>query len=727
MKPLLERVRRYKYQFLFLGCSALILVATILSFSYVINKANLRRTPVRAANGDISWPVFDGGVDDPGSNTSESTIGVGNAANLAKLWKAALPINADNGLVEEANVSTGSGVIDLVFVNTVKGNLIAFNATTGAKIWEADPSSANYNGQGTKSTPAVDPSGSYVYAYALDGYVHRYNISTGAEVTGTGFPAQTTLLPNNIEKESASLNIANGYLYATISGNDGDYGHYVGHVVAVNLSTGTETVWNAECSNITVLENATSGSGNYCSNNMSGIWARPGVKVDPVTGNVFVATGNGNYNANSGGNNWGDSIIELKPDLSQIVDSYTPATYSSLDSADADLGSTAPVILPTQGGSNTPYMLVQAGKDHIVRLLNRANLSGQSGPRHTGGEMQTITISDEVHEQPAVWVDGSGTTWVFVTDESGDLYAYKVVTSGGVSSLSQVYTENIGVGSSPFVANGVLYLDGNSILALNASTGATLFDSSSLGIGVSQHWESPMVVNGALFTSDGNGNVYALYVPGAGPGSAASSLNPGQSLQASHSIVSVNGLYGLVMQNDGNLVEYNQQGRPLWASNTSGSGNAVVMQYDGNLVVYSSSGRALWASHTSGSGNYLILQDSGTPALFNSGGSILWANVVLRPGQYVQTSDHAYGLVMQNDGNLVEYNQQGRPLWASRTSGDMAGVVVQNDGNLVMYNANGVPVWATNRFGFQSALVLQHDSNIVVYTSSGQATWASGS
>lgn len=511
--------------------SGILFFGTLLTFYTLLHQTDLLPGQVHAQNGYTSWRVFDGGINDSGANYNESYLNTGNVSGMKVLWKASLPDTADDSVVEESGVSTSTGMQNMIFVNTIKGNLIAFNAITGTKIWEADPSSTDFNGQGTKSTPAIDPSGDYIYAYAVDGYVHKYNIANGAEVTGDGFPAQVTLLPNDTEKGSASLNIANGYLYMTLSGNDGDYGHYVGHVVAINLATGVKTVWNAECANITQLL-YTSGS-NYCANTMSGIWARPGVTIDPITGNVFFATGNGNYNANSGGNNWGDSVIELNPNLTSMIDSYTPATYSSLDSGDADLGSTAPVILPTQSGSHTPYMLVQGGKDHILRLLNRSNLSGQGSPRHTGGELQTITISGEVHDQPAVWVDNTGNTWVFVTDESGDLYAYKVVTSNGVSSLSQVYEESIGVSSSPFVANGVIYLDGSNILALNAETGAQLFNSSSINVSLNQHWEAPTVVNGMLMTSDNQGNLYALYVPGVTPTSAPTA--PGNTSSSSSS------------------------------------------------------------------------------------------------------------------------------------------------------------------------------------------------
>lgn len=471
--------------------------------------------PAYAANGDIAWPAQDGGGASNGDNTGETAITASNVQNMAKLWEVATPHVADDAIVEQPNVVTPQGTMDLVFVNTTYGNLIAYNAWTGQKIWEADPSSANYNGQGTKSTPAIDPSGNYIYAYALDGYVHKYNIGTGAQVTGNGFPAQVTLLPNDTEKGSASLNIGGGYLYMMLSGNDGDYGHYVGHIVAINLSTGAKTVWNAECSNISQLLDANSSDSNYCPDDESGMWGRTGVKIDPVTGNIFAATGNGLYNANSGGHDWGDSLVELKPDLSQMIDSFTPTNYSTLDSADEDLGSTSPVLLPTQSSSNTPYMAVQGGKDRTVRLLNRANLSGQGGPGHTGGALQSLSISDEMHETPAEWTDPSGNAWVFVTDESADLYAYELVTTSGTSKLVQKYTENIGASTSPFIANGVMYIDGgDSVIALNPANGNILFDSGNIGVNIGSHWNSPVVVNGLLFTPDFNGNLVALYVPG---------------------------------------------------------------------------------------------------------------------------------------------------------------------------------------------------------------------
>ena len=79
---------------------------------------------------------------------------------------------------------------------------------------------------------------------------------------------------------------------------------------------------------------------------------------------------------------------------------------------------------------------------------------------------------------------------------------------------------------------------------------------------------------------------------------------------------STNGQYTLNMQGDGNLVVYTSAGKPVWASNTGGTGsqNFLAMQGDGNLVVYTSAGKPVWASDTggTGSGSRLVLQNGGT-------------------------------------------------------------------------------------------------------------------
>jgi hypothetical protein len=110
---------------------------------------------------------------------------------------------------------------------------------------------------------------------------------------------------------------------------------------------------------------------------------------------------------------------------------------------------------------------------------------------------------------------------------------------------------------------------------------------------------------------------------------------PCQQLNINGELVSSNGLVTLIMQGDGNLVLYrNDGGAPpaIWATNTWNQPcNVAVMQSDGNFVVYDPSGRACWATGTWGHpGAYVVLQDDGNLVVYEKGGVSLWAsNTVL--------------------------------------------------------------------------------------------------
>src|SRR5262249_42745413 len=153
----------------------------------------------------------------------------------------------------------------------------------------------------------------------------------------------------------------------------------------LKLADGTTHVFNSLCSDKPhVLARG------ECSSSDSGIWARGGAVVDPVTEYIFVATGNGPFDANVAGHDYGDSLLGISGDGSRLIDSYTPSNYNRREASDGDLGSAAPALLPRLIGSRTPYLLVQGGKDGVLRLVDRQNLSGQGGPRHVGGELQGI-------------------------------------------------------------------------------------------------------------------------------------------------------------------------------------------------------------------------------------------------------------------------------------------------------------------------------------------------
>ncbi len=441
-------------------------------------------------------------------NPNEMLITRANVGRLHRLWTARLPQVADSTPILLHDVQLPDGRYrDVLYLTTKAGSLVALDAATGARLWIKTPGSRHP--RFTTSSPVADPIKEVIYSYGLDGKVHQYQASTGQEITGNGWPVTiTTMLAS--EKESSSLNIANDYLYVTTAGFDGDAPPYQGHVVAINLIEGGAHVFNSLCANLRHIL-----APGECPDNQSGIWGRAGAVVDPLTSHIFVATGNGAYTGNQGGHDWGNSVLELTADGERLLDSYTPTNFDAMSAQDQDLGSVSPALLPVIPESRTPYLIVQAGKDSMLRLLNRQNLSGQGGPGHLGGELQELDAPDHcpVLTQPAVWTDpASGAIWVFVTNSCA-INGYRVITSSrGVTSLRQAWS--IGASAtSPIVANGLLFAaTSQELLALDPLTGHLLWSSARSTAGGTIdaiHWESPIVINGRLYCSDEAGQITA--------------------------------------------------------------------------------------------------------------------------------------------------------------------------------------------------------------------------
>ncbi|WP_412735983.1 fibronectin type III domain-containing protein [Krasilnikovia sp. MM14-A1259] len=105
-----------------------------------------------------------------------------------------------------------------------------------------------------------------------------------------------------------------------------------------------------------------------------------------------------------------------------------------------------------------------------------------------------------------------------------------------------------------------------------------------------------------------------------------SRLYPGEMLFPNERLVSANGRYVLVMQGDGNLVEYDG-GTPVWASNTAGVGASTFeAQRDGNFVVYAAGHRAVWATGTNRPDSMLTIQDDRNVVVYAPGNLAVWAN-----------------------------------------------------------------------------------------------------
>ena len=446
----------------------------------------------RVPGGD--WLMFNYNSARTGVGPSDTGITAGNVS-LLRTRVVRIDGTVDSAAVELHAVSAGGRVRDVIVVTTTYGKTIAFDPGTGARLWEYVPSDIRaYEGssQITTAGPAVDPDRRYVFTASPDGLIHKLALATGRQVTSGHWPVRVTFDPHR-EKLPAALNIAGNSLIVTTGGYYGDAPSYQGHVVVIDRAGGAiRAVWNSLCSDRHYLIDPPRS----CPASDSAIWGRSGAVVEPGSGRLLMATGNGPFN---GSTDWGDSVLELSPDAAHLLHSWTPRDQAQLNASDTDLGSTAPALLPAVGG----YQLaVQGGKDGQLHLLDLNRLNGTiGGPGgRTGGEVEDISSpgGGEVLTEPVTW-SHAGRAYVFVADDSGTS-AY-VVRIGSRPSLVQVWG-NGNAGTSPVLAGGLLYVYDEQGAALRIYSPLTGRQLASRGA-ADGHWSSPIVVGGRVILPTG--------------------------------------------------------------------------------------------------------------------------------------------------------------------------------------------------------------------------------
>lgn len=172
--------------------------------------------------------------------------------------------------------------------------------------------------------------------------------------------------------------------------------------------------------------------------------------------------------------------------------------------------------------------------------------------------------------------------------------------------------------SRTFVPGTALVMQGDGNLVAYAPTGTAVWHSGTYGTGADR----------LVMQDDGNAVLYrpdGRAVWATNTAVLADRLVIGQRLRSGQALVSANGSFRFVMQNDGNLVLYGPWGA-VWASSTFVSGTELVMQSDGHLVAYTSGGRPVWFSGTRGSGaDRLVMQVDGNAVLYRPDGTSVWA------------------------------------------------------------------------------------------------------
>jgi hypothetical protein len=130
-----------------------------------------------------------------------------------------------------------------------------------------------------------------------------------------------------------------------------------------------------------------------------GIWMSGGAPAADSKGNLYVITGNGNFDGNT---QFGDSFLKLSTGGGISVSSFfTPSNQASENSGDLDFGSGGTAILVDPSGGPVPHLAIGGGKDGKLFLLNRDNLGGNSN--NDGGAVQAFSVGNRIFATPAFW------------------------------------------------------------------------------------------------------------------------------------------------------------------------------------------------------------------------------------------------------------------------------------------------------------------------------------
>jgi allophanate hydrolase subunit 2 len=109
-------------------------------------------------------------------------------------------------------------------------------------------------------------------------------------------------------------------------------------------------------------------------------------------------------------------------------------------------------------------------------------------------------------------------------------------------------------------------------------------------------------------------------------------LQKNQELKTNQKLVSKNGEYYLVLQEDANLCVYKKDNTFVWCAMTElKGGTQLIMQNDGNLCLYTAQSAHVWSTDTyrggaDKTGHKLVLEDNGMLVLYNVSGKAIWNN-----------------------------------------------------------------------------------------------------
>lgn len=354
-------------------------------------------TPMQAT--DVT--TYKNDVTRTGQNVTESllTLTNVNSTSFGLLRFLSTDGKVDAQPLYLSGLSVEGATHNVVFVATENDSVYAFDADSGAKLWQVSlvgsgESPSNSVGGcsqitpqiGVTSTPVIDRSAGahgtlFVVAMSVSASatyhqrLHALDVTSGAEllngpvdITAT-YPVMGGTMSFDPQQyaERAALLLMQGTVYISFTSHCDDP-PYSGWVMAYNEGTLAQTA----------VFNAAPNSGGAG----PAIWMAGGGPAADSSGNVYLLTANGGFETTLDANgfpsrgDYGNSFLKLSPGTLAVADYFAMYNEVAESNADQDLGSGGILLLPdlTDASNTVRHLAVGAGKDTNLYVVNRDSM-----------------------------------------------------------------------------------------------------------------------------------------------------------------------------------------------------------------------------------------------------------------------------------------------------------------------------------------------------------------
>lgn len=425
-----------------------------------------------------------------GVNAQEYALTPANvtALTFGKLFACVIDAPAYAQPLWIANLNISGGTHNVVFVATSRNTVYAFDADANPcmKYWSVSLMNAGetylnnadvnttdiFPDIGIVGTPVIDASSNTLYvvsksktngtnctpATSCFQRLHALSLVDGSEMsgspanitsaisvpgTGDGSSGGNVTFDTLRQNQRPGLVLLNGVVYVAWASH-GDNTPYHGWVIGYDKAT---------LARVATFNANPNGSD-------AGIWMSGGAPAADASGNLYFLTGNGTFDANSGGSDYGDSTVKLSTSGGlSVADYFTPTNQASLSAGDIDHGSGGAAILMDPSAGPVAHLLIGGGKSGVLYLLSRDNMGGFSATKNN--VIQSLNVSStEILSTAALWNNS-----LYIAASSSPLQQFPFnSTTGQFGSATHSSSHSFaGKGATPSVsassasANGIVW------------------------------------------------------------------------------------------------------------------------------------------------------------------------------------------------------------------------------------------------------------------------------